>query len=110
MTDHTTSSTSPELHVCGGCGSSLVHIVDGTESAPGVWDLTLRCPECGDVRKVPCSRQGLARLEHELCQGIAEIQRELDRMVRQDFEEYVERFVHALEAGAILPMDFGVPR
>jgi hypothetical protein len=109
MSDHTISSPSAELHVCAACASSLVHIVDGTESAPGVWELTLRCPECSGVRTVPCTRDGLTGLERELCRGIAEIQQELDRMVRESFEDFVERFVRALEADAILPMDFGIP-
>jgi hypothetical protein len=110
MSDHTTSSAQPALHICRSCASPLVHIVDGNETAPGQWDLTLRCPECDDVREVSCARPDLARLEHELCQGVAAIQKELERVTRASFEEDIERFVHALERDAILPVDFGIPR
>jgi hypothetical protein len=41
---------------------------------------------------------------------MAELQRELDRLVRVEFEEAAERFIAALRADAILPIDFGAAR
>jgi hypothetical protein len=110
MSDHTVPSAPAELHVCRSCGSPLVYLVDGVECAPGLWDLTLRCPECHDVREVCCPEPGLARLEGQLCRGVAEVERELARFARECFEQDMEPFLRALHAGAILPMDFGVPR
>jgi hypothetical protein len=110
MADDMTAPTRSELHICRSCGSPLVHLVDSTEPTPGLWELTLRCPECLEWREVCCPEAALARLDAELCRGIEAVQRELERFARRSFEEDVDRFVRALRAGAILPMDFGAPR
>jgi hypothetical protein len=96
------------MHVCRPCGSPLVHLVEGSETAPGRWTVTLRCPECEHVRDVRCDELALARLEEELCRGTAAILDEVERLEQVAVEEDAERFIAALHAGAILPMDFGI--
>jgi hypothetical protein len=99
-----------DLHVCAHCRSELVQPVDGAEPVPGLWDLTLRCPECERFIEVRTDAAAVERYEHELDRGLAVLQREMDDFARLSFEEDVERFVAALEADAIMPMDFGPAR
>jgi predicted RNA-binding Zn-ribbon protein involved in translation (DUF1610 family) len=110
MPENTRPAERATAHPCPACGSHLVDLIDGIEVASGMWDVTLRCPECEQQHAVSCSEEDLARLEHELCTAAAELERELERFARVRFEEDVARFVTAIEAGAILPMDFGSPR
>jgi hypothetical protein len=99
-----------DLHVCPNCRSALVQPVESSEPVPGLWDLTLRCPECERFLEVRCDAAALQRFEEELDRGLAALQLEMDAYARLSFEEDVERFVTALQAGAIMPMDFGPVR
>lgn len=108
MPDHSTSSTAAKLHVCPSCDSAFADLVDGAEVAPGAWEIVLRCADCEEHRHATCSEPSLARLEDELARGLALLRLELDTFARTRFEEDAERFIAALRAGAILPMDFGV--
>jgi hypothetical protein len=110
MPENTRPAEPAAAHPCPACGSHLVDLVDGVEVARGTWDVTLRCPECEQLHAMSCSEEDLARLEHELGTAAAEIERELERFAGLRFQEDVARFVTALQAGAILPMDFGSPR
>jgi hypothetical protein len=110
MPDDTAPRSSTELHICPGCASPLVTLVNGVETGSGQWHLRLRCPECERFQEIVCTESGLARLEQELCRGTAELRKELDRLARVQFEEEAERFIGALHADAILPIDFGEAR
>jgi RNase P subunit RPR2 len=110
MRDDIAPPSSSELHICPACTSPLVTLVHAAETGSGQWHVRLRCPECERVQEVVCTEPGLARLEQELCHGIAELRKELDRLARVQFEDDAERFIGALHADAILPMDFGAAR
>jgi formate dehydrogenase maturation protein FdhE len=110
MRDDIAPSSSSELHICPACTSPLITLVNVVGTGSGQWHLRLRCPECESFHEVVCTEPGLARLEQELCRGMAALQRELDRLVRVQFEEDAERFIDALYADAILPFDFGAAR
>ena len=110
MRDDIAPSSSSALHICPACTSPLITLVNGAETGSGQWHLRLRCPECERLQDVVCTEPSLARLEKELCRGMAELQRELDRLARVEFEEAAERFIGALHADAILPIDFGAAR
>ncbi|MEA2289101.1 MAG: hypothetical protein QOD55_1098 [Solirubrobacteraceae bacterium] len=99
-----------DLHVCPHCASGLVQPVEAGEPAPGLWDLTLRCPECERWLEVTCDEQAIDRFEAELDRGLAVLQCEMDTFAQLSFREDVERFVAALAADAIMPMDFGAGR
>jgi hypothetical protein len=110
MPENTPPTPVPALHRCRACDSRLIDLVVGGEVTPGLWELTVRCADCEAVHALSCREDDLARLEHELCRATAELERELERFARLRFEEDIARFVRALEADAILPMDFGVVR
>ena len=107
---HRQGSPGPQLHICPDCRSALVQPVHSNEPVRGQWDLTLRCPECERFLEVRCDAATLQRFDEELDRGLATLQREMDAYARLSFEEDVERFVSALEADAIMPMDFGPAR
>ena len=99
-----------ELHVCPHCRSALVQPVESDEPVRGLWRVTLRCPECERFIQARCDAATLQRFDEELDRGLAALQREMDEYARLSFEEDVERFVAALGADAIMPMDFGPAR
>jgi hypothetical protein len=99
-----------DLHVCPHCRSVLVQPVAGTQPLPGLWDVTLRCPECERFLEARCDAAALQRYEEELERGRATLRRDMDEYARLSFEEDLERFVAALHADAIMPMDFGPAR
>jgi hypothetical protein len=110
MPENTRPTPPGAPHRCPACDSRLIDLVDGDEVAPGLWELTVRCADCAGTHALCCREDGLAKLEHELCRATAELERELERFARLRFEEDIARFVRALEADAIVPMDFGVAR
>jgi hypothetical protein len=99
-----------DLHVCPNCGSVLVQPVARTEPRRGLWDVTLRCPECERFLEARCDAAALRRYEQELERGLATLRRDMDEYARLSFEEDVARFVAALQSDAIMPMDFGPAR
>jgi hypothetical protein len=94
------------LHVCPLCDSGLVHPVSITGDGPDRWDIALQCPNCGWVGGGSFDRELVDQLEDELDRGTKAVVRDLKRLVRANMEDEIDRFVHALEADAILPMDF----
>jgi hypothetical protein len=94
------------LHVCSCCESKLVHPISWTGDGPSRWEITLQCPNCGWVGGGSFERELVDQLEDELDRGTKLLVRDLKRLVRANMEDEIDRFVHALEADAILPMDF----
>jgi hypothetical protein len=110
MPDDTRPAAPRALHLCPTCDSGLIDLVDGDEVTPGLWELSVRCADCETTHALCCGGDDLAKLERELCRATAELERELERFARLRFEEDIARFARALEADAIMPMDFGVAR
>jgi hypothetical protein len=68
--------------------------------------MTLECPNCRWLGGGEFDQELVDAFEDHLDRGTKALVEDLKRLVRANMEEEVERFVHALEAGAILPMDF----
>jgi hypothetical protein len=94
------------LHVCPLCDSRLVHPVSFAGNGPDRWEITLQCPNCGWLGDGSFDRELVDQLEDELDRGTKALLRDLKRLVRANMEDEIDRFVHALDADAILPMDF----
>ena len=103
----TVAAPSRRLHVCRDCGSNLVHPIDWEEVAADTWGLELRCPNCewigGAVLRPGASSSASTRSSSA---GIETIVRDLRRLTHANMEEQIERFIHALQADLILPVDF----
>ena len=94
-----------DLHVCIDCDSELVYPVQWDEAGPR----TGAC--CSTARTATSTARALhpghvEAFDEELDRGADALARDYKRLMRANMAEEIERFVGALEAGAILPEDF----
>ena len=99
-----------DLHVCPECDGGLVYPVEWDEHDSVHWQVTLRCPSCEWHTIDVYAQHVVDRFDEELDRGTEALVRDLKQLTRANMEDEIERFVHALEADAILPEDFGTPR
>jgi len=95
-----------EAHVCPVCDSALVYPTDWQRVASAAWRITLRCPNCETVRTLTLVREQVERLNKALYEGTEKLARQADRLARHNFEEETVKFVAALDADLIWPIDF----
>jgi hypothetical protein len=95
-----------ELHICLGCGSELVYPVEWEESGPENWSVLLHCPNCDLHREGIFSQETVEAFDEELDRGADLLAGDYKRLMRANMADEIERFVGALNAGAILPEDF----
>ena len=95
-----------EPHVCPLCKSALVYPTDWQRVAAAAWRITLRCPNCETVRTQTLAREQVERLNRALYEGTEKLARQADKLARHNFEEETVRFVAALDADQIWPIDF----
>jgi hypothetical protein len=100
------AGTTREAHVCPLCRSPLVHPTEWQRVGAACWRITLRCPNCETVRTVTLTREEVERLNRALYEGTERLAGQADRLVRRNFEEETTKFVAALDADLILPIDF----
>jgi hypothetical protein len=103
----------PDLHdsdrnlcVCEMCASELVEPVEWAAAGPDSWRVALRCPDCEYWTEGVFSQECVDRFDERLDDGTGVLLEDLKRLEQANMSEAVERFVGALEAGAILPEDF----
>lgn len=94
------------LHLCRRCGSPLVHPIDWEQAGPQRWLVSLRCPNCEWTGSGVFGQEAVDLFDEELERGCELLLGDLERMIRANVAEQVERFVTALEANALLPSDF----
>jgi hypothetical protein len=103
---HVPAEDTRELHLCVNCESELVYPVQWEEAGPESWHILLRCPDCewnesGIFPQTQCDR-----FDDELEAGTEALTKDFKRLVTANMAEEIERFVQALDADAIQPMDF----
>ncbi|HEX8854628.1 MAG TPA: hypothetical protein VF752_03435 [Thermoleophilaceae bacterium] len=94
------------LHVCPGCDSKLVYPTSWEECPDNRWYLTLRCPECEFTSLGEFEQSAVDELELELERGDADLAADLSLFIQANMVDFVNRFVRAIGADAIQPMDF----
>ncbi|MFN8174878.1 MAG: hypothetical protein U0T02_07410 [Solirubrobacteraceae bacterium] len=94
------------LHVCPRCEAPYVQPLDWSEAGPGHWEVSLRCPSCEWHGDGIFAQEVVERFEEELASGWEELSKDLERLERANMEDQVDRFVSALRAGHLYPMDF----
>jgi hypothetical protein len=95
-----------ELHVCRWCESPLVHPTEWEEVDERHWRLALRCPDCERAAEGVFIRSAVERFDDELNRGGLALARDLRSLAHANMEEECERFIAALHADHVLPMDF----
>ena len=101
-------ATSPasDLYLCPDCSSRLVYPTAWEEAGEERWELLLRCPNCEWESAGVFDRDTVERLDEELDRGTHALLTDLKQLMHANMEEEIERFISALHADAILPMDF----
>jgi ribosomal protein S27E len=99
-------SSKEALPSCGSCGSHLVQPTSGRQANPSVWEVELRCPDCGEHAVSYYDEAQLELLDREQGRATAEIEAELSRLEAEHMDEWVAQFVRALELDLIGPDDF----
>jgi hypothetical protein len=94
------------LHVCADCDSRLVYPTDWEEEGPDKWFVELHCPNCDWTGGGIFEQDLLDEFDGELDRGMEELAADLGRLARANMADDVDRFVAALNADAIQPMDF----
>jgi len=95
-----------ELHVCTNCDSELVYPVQWEEAGPDSWHILLRCPDCEWSESGVFPQSQCDQFDDELESGTEALTRDFKRLVTANMADEVERFIQALDADAIQPMDF----
>lgn len=95
-----------DLRVCEACATDLVEPVDWAGAGPERWRVTLRCPNCEHVTDGVFSQACVDQLDERLDEATSAIVADLKRLAHATMIADVERFIGALNAGAILPEDF----
>ena len=95
-----------DLHVCPECSSGLVYPRAWEEAGDQAWELRLRCPNCEWQGEGVFSQNVVEHLDEQLDHGTQVLVRDLKQLMHANMEEEVERFIAALNADHILPMDF----
>ncbi len=99
-------ATNDELHVCPECDRGLVFPVEWEEASPTHWEVLLRCPNCEWGQLGVFDQETVDRFDEQLDLGTETLIRDLKRLQQANMEDETDRFVRALNAGAILPEDF----
>jgi len=95
-----------DLCICEVCSSELVEPVEWEAAGPERWRVALSCPNCGYWTEGVFSQECVDRFDERLDEGTAAVLAALKRLGHDNLADDTERFIAALNAGAILPEDF----
>ena len=95
-----------DLHLCVECDSELVYPVQWEEAGAENWSVLLHCPNCDVFREGVFTQENVELFDEELDRGADTLARDYKRLMRANMADEIDRFVGALNAGAILPEDF----
>ncbi len=95
-----------ELHECPCCDRDLVYPVEWEEVSSTHWEVLLRCPNCEWTEVGTFDQTTVDNFDEKLDIGTEILLRDLKRLQQANMEEEIDRFVKAIDAGAILPEDF----
>jgi hypothetical protein len=70
------------------------------------WSVSLRCPNCEHYEQGVFSQDECDRFDDHLETGTDALTRDFKRLMAANMAEEIDRFVAALDADAIQPMDF----
>lgn len=104
--EHPPAEPHQDLQVCIECSSELVYPVQWEEAGPDNWSVLLHCPNCDVYREGVFGQDNVEEFDEELDRGGDALARDYKRVMRANMAEEIDRFVGALEAGAILAEDF----
>jgi hypothetical protein len=95
-----------DLSICVACSSGLVEPFEWDSAGLERWRVGLYCPDCDHTSEGVFSQECVDRFDARLDDATAAMIADLRRLEAARMAEDVERFLGALNAGAILPEDF----
>lgn len=95
-----------DLSLCEGCASQLVEPIEWESAGAERWRVVLFCPNCDQVSEGVFTQACVDAFDEALDDGTAAMVADLKRLEHARMVDDVERFVGALNSGAILPEDF----
>ncbi len=95
-----------DLHMCQECDADLIFPDEWEEAGAHAWRVTLSCPNCGAQRRGVFADDAVEALDEALDRGTDAIARDYKSLMRANMADEVDRFIAALDADAIQPMDF----
>jgi hypothetical protein len=95
-----------DLHICPECDRTLVFPVEWEEVSPTHWEVLLRCPNCEWTEVDMHDWDTVLRLEERLERRERALIADLQALSRANVEEDFDRFIAALRADQVWPMDF----
>jgi predicted RNA-binding Zn-ribbon protein involved in translation (DUF1610 family) len=95
-----------DLHRCPECASDLVYPTDWRDADERSYELALRCPNCEWTEVGTHDWDTVQRLDNELDRGERALIDDLGALTRTNVEEDFDRFIAALRAGQVWPIDF----
>jgi hypothetical protein len=94
------------LHECTVCGGSLVYPVSWEQRTGDRWYIQRRCPDCESWHYGEHAGDCVDSFDDALNDGTEQLLETLHAWVRASMEADVEALIAAIQADAILPMDF----
>jgi hypothetical protein len=91
---------------CVSCESDLVYPTDSCQIGSALWEVDLRCPECGWQGAARYNEAQLEELDRELDRAASVIEHQLGHLEAVHMEEWATQFTRALELDLIGPDDF----
>jgi hypothetical protein len=101
-----TAAPHTDLHICVECASELVYPTEWEEAGPENWRVSLRCPNCEWAATGIFSQDRVDTFDERLDEGTEQLVSDLKQLMHANMSEEIDRFVSALDAGALLPEDF----
>jgi len=95
-----------DLHICPDCDRDLVYPVEWEETSPALWEVQLRCPNCGRCEIGTFDQPTVDHFDKMLDLGTEVLVGDLKRLEHANMEQEIEVFACALRADALLPEDF----
>ncbi len=95
-----------DRHLCRRCGSRRTYPLEWERAGPGHWMAFLRCPDCEWAGSCVFGRDAVDRFDEELERGSEALRKDLKRITRANMADELARLAAALEADALLPVDF----
>lgn len=96
-----------DLHICPHCGSGFVYPTSWDRVDKYSWEMDLRCPNCEHYEEGLVVAQYYCDLfDDELERQRIELVEAEKKFTQENMRSYHGRFATALQANAILPMDF----
>lgn len=105
--DRLTGNAETALEVCRTCPSRLVQPVQWRRLADDVWEIDLRCPDCGRTSRECVPTAAVARYDQVMRRARLSLERHLEAIERADPDGDRAPYGDPAPDLRILPEDFG---